>query len=315
MLSLPLFVACASIDLTDVPVTVAGPTEEKAPPVDSAVLTPETSLDVEVIADGVIEVRPYDRDDEGLVSIGDTLVAAGVVADVTTLSLPVPRAVGEPVLYSVALRAMDVGGGPGVYTGVAAMRLAWVTSEPPDGASSGWNLVLGEGEAALWRPLSDGIVLDENLVGSLTLEVAGTSTLAMSPDTRLSLSENDDPLPVSVWDASIGADWAVSIVSPPPVAARLATEAYVGALLTFHSYEDEDGDGMRVLEPVTGRACFGAEPATIAWFSETWDLETAHALRDGGYRSGWDVLIDGADGPRPASGIERRGLTLAASCE
>jgi hypothetical protein len=272
-------------------------------------------------AAGFYELRAYRTDADGVRWVGAARELGAVLADAQTVTLPrlPPRADrgvewDEHVVYAIALRAEDADAEPGLYVGLAAERLVYVGDNAPEGASPGWNLARGyDSGEPVWVPVTDSVVLDENLFGAATLALAGGTTVAIEPGTHLDLAPSEASDALSAYDTPIAPDWSVSLLGPPPLEALTET-APLGAVYTLYAYEDVGADNVRTDEPLVGSVCFGTRAARISWYAYAYDLPTALALQSVGARAGWDLSIDTPNGPSSLPVDDHGALTIQATC-
>lgn len=271
---------------------------------------------------GFWELRAYRLGGDEGTWVGTPYATGAVLTDRETLELGrlPPRADRgfDPtsyVTYAIALRAEDGGAEPGLYVGLAPERLVFVGEVPPEGASAGWNLARDyDSGDPVWLPMTDGVVIGENLYGHSTLDLAGGTTVPVVPGTHLDLATSDAADALTAFDAPITPDWSLSLGGPPPVEALTESEPVLGAIYSIFAYDDVGGDNTRTDEPLLGTACFHAAAARVTWYAYAYDLPTALDLQRVGARAGWDLSIDTPNGPSSVPVDDHGALTLQLTC-
>jgi len=329
MLSLlSLLTACSplSFDAHDVDADASEDDEAAALEGDELVATsrargPSLTVDPDLAGDAFVELRSYRRDGDGVPAwSGVQLYLAPVSDGSKTFSLPAapPRrdraGTGEPVVYSISLRAADDDGAPGAYVGVADAELVFFSrGAAPSGAADGWNLVEGygvEGEDPRYVPFDEPLALRTSLIAEGSLSIGGVPGFPIDPNTHVTVATPDFASGLSILDAPLTGDWSATLDVAPPA------ETYVdgiGALFNVYAYND-DGDGVWDGETVAARACDGSEEVMVSWGPNAYDLVTALKLRSVGMRSGWDLVSTGPTGTHGVPAERRDLLILSPTC-
>jgi hypothetical protein len=291
---------------------------------EAASYTGAARLEVQLPAgtsEGFVELRAFRADGAEIDWVGRPLVLREVEGTRETVALPVeaPRgdrlSADEPVVYALSLRAMDASGRPGVYLGVSTTRLVHVRADGPDGAIAGWNVVDGHGtEGEMWRGLDEVVHVDRNAFASRTAELAGTSALDVTDETRLVVAVSAAPDAEVVVDRPAAEDWSLTLGASPSVTvfgtAAAEEGAPLGSEFELFTYKDIDGDGFRADAPVDGRVCAGSDPAVLSWYEPATTLTEAFSLIELGARGGWEIFRDAEDGLRRLTVEEREALVV-----
>ncbi|MDP2315106.1 MAG: hypothetical protein Q8P41_19560 [Pseudomonadota bacterium] len=320
-----LLTACTTMPVLSVQTDANAAAEPTDSSPRSAVSAAESSLTLTFPADvgGFYEVRSYRLDEDGAVSwVGTALSIEAITADTATVTLPaaVPlRDRGsnpdDAVVYAIALRAEDADGDPGVYTGLSRTRVVYIGSEPPEGASEGWNLVSDyDGDTAAWLAMEDGLTLDENLTGGDTITLGGGSVVDVAAGTHLALATGTGVDAVSAYDLPISPDWSFTVPGAPLLEALTESDPVEGSILAVYAYADSGDDNTRTDESILGEACFGTNAVSVTWYAYAYDLPHALALQQLDARAGWDLTMDAPEGPQSIPADDYDALTLTETC-